>query len=104
MREVDIGTLDPDLRACIEVELASMPGSRVIKRRGKLFFKGKNGFEILLERLCQMKAQWVALVEHADLPESDKWTIFNMLLAGDARIEEVPGLGLKLMLPALRRH
>jgi hypothetical protein len=76
----------------------------VVKRKGRLFFKGKNGFEIPCERLCEIKARWVELVEHADLPEEEKWLIFTMLICGDARIEEVPGLGLKVTLPPSPRH
>jgi len=101
---VDIGEIDAGLRACIEEELASLPGAHLIKRKGRLFLKGKNGFEIPLARLCEIKARWVELVEHADLPEEEKWLIFTMLICGDARIEEVPGLGLKVTLPPSRRH
>jgi len=104
---VDLGAepIDAELRACIEEELASLPGARVIKRKGRLFLKGKGDFEILVERLCAIKARWVALVEHADLPDEDKWKIFCLLLAHeDARLEEVPGLGLKVILPPRRRH
>jgi hypothetical protein len=55
--------------------------------------------------MCEVKAQWVELVEHADLAEEEKWAIFCMLLVrDDARIEEVPGLGLKVTLPPNRRH
>src|SRR5262245_55454788 len=107
MRDVDLGTepIDPDLRACIEEELASLPGARVIKRKGRLFLKGKNGFEILVERLCTLKARWVELVERADLPDEQKWQIFALLMAHeDARLEEVPGLGLKVVLPPRQRH
>ena len=42
-----------------------------------------------------MRAQWAAHVEHADLSDADKFKIFAMLLFGDARLEQVPGLGLK---------
>jgi hypothetical protein len=39
------------------------------------------------------------------MSDDDKWKIFCLLLAhDDARIEEVPGLGLKVTLPARRRH
>ena len=96
---VDIGEID-----CIEAELATLPGARLIKRKGRLFLKGKNGFEIPLARLCEIKARWVELVEHADLPEEEKWLIFTMLICGDARLEEVPGLGLKVTLPPSPRH
>jgi hypothetical protein len=44
------------------------------------------------------------LVEHADLADEEKWLISTMLICGDARIEEVPGLGLKVILPPSRRH
>jgi len=107
MRDVDLGAelIDADLRACIEEELASLPGSRVIKRKGRLFLQGKNGFEILVERLCALKRRWVELVEHAPMSDDDKWKIFCLLLAhDDARLEEVPGLGLKVVLPPRSRH
>jgi hypothetical protein len=45
---VDIGEIDAGLRACIEAELASLPGSRLVKRKGRLFFKGKNGLTELI--------------------------------------------------------
>ena len=32
----------------IEAELASVPDSRVVKRKGRLFFKGKNGLTELI--------------------------------------------------------
>jgi hypothetical protein len=73
MKRVDLSTIDPQLRACIEEELASLPGAHLIKRKGRLFLKGKNGFEILVERLCAVKARWVQMVEHAPLAEEDKW-------------------------------
>jgi len=105
MKRGNLNTIDPDLRACIEQELASLPGAYLIERKGRLFLKGKNGFEILLQRLCEMKAQWCALVEHADLPEEQKWVIFNLMIArDDARLEHVPGLGLKVTLPPRQRH
>ena len=50
-----------------------------------------------------MKARWCALVEHADLPDEDKWAIFNLLIGGDGRLEQVPG-GLKVILPPRSRH
>jgi len=34
----------------------------------------------LCERLCEVKRRWCALVEHADLPEDDKWKIFCLLI------------------------
>lgn len=104
MRRVDIGAepIDADLKACIEAELADHPGAYVVKRRGQLFFR-KNRFEILCERLCAVKAQWAA-VEHADLADEEKRKIFALLLFGDAKLEAVPGVGLKLTLPARRSH
>jgi len=105
MKRIDPNTIDPKLRACIEDELANLPGAYLIERKGHLFLKGKNGFEILLERLIAMKTQWCALVEHADLPDEQKWVIFNLMMArDDARLEHVPGLGLKVTLPAQQRH
>jgi hypothetical protein len=44
------------------------------------------------------------LVEYADLTAEGKWLIFNLLMHGDARVEEVPGLGLKVTLPPSRGH
>jgi hypothetical protein len=90
------------------ISIRPVPGSdsaaALVKRKGRLFFKGKNGFEILCERLCAVKTQWARFVEHADLTDEEKWLIFNLLMRGDARIEEVPGLGLKVTLPPRRRH
>jgi len=57
-------TVDPQLRACIETELATLPGAHLIERKGRVFLKGKNGFEILVEKLCAVKRQWLELVEH----------------------------------------
>ena len=105
MKRVDPNSIDPKLPACIEGELARLPGAYVIERKGRLFLKGKNGFEILLERLCEMKAQLCALVEHAPMSDEDKFKIFALLMTReDARLEEVPGLGLKVTLPAQQRH
>jgi hypothetical protein len=103
---VDVGLepIDADLRACLEQELA-LPGVRLVKRKGRLFLKGKGGFEILAERLCEIKARWVELVENAPLTQQQREQIFCMLLAReDARVEEMPGLGLKVILPASNRH
>lgn len=107
MRNVDLSTerIDAELKSCIEEHLASLPGARVIKRKGRLFFKGSGGFEILCERLCAVKARWVEKVEHADFTDEQKWQIFALLLANDdARLEEVPGLGLKVIVPPRPRH
>jgi hypothetical protein len=105
MKRVDLNTIDPKLRACIEEELASLPGTYLIERKGRLFLKGKNGFEILLERLCELKARWCALVEHAPMSDDDKWKIFALMMThDDARLEHVPGLGLKVIVPAQQRH
>ena len=102
MRDVDLGAIDADLRACLEAEL-SLPGVRLVKRKGRLFLKGRK-FEILAERLCALKPRWVELVERADLPDEDKWKIFCLLVGGDGRLEEVAGVGLKVTLPPRRRH
>jgi|SRR5215468_5650454 len=110
MRELsraDIGNepIAPDLKACILGELANLPGARIIKRKGQFFLKAKSELEILCQRLFEMRSQWVELVEYADLAEEDKWAIFClMLVREDARLEEVPGLGLKVTLPATPRH
>jgi hypothetical protein len=50
-----------------------------------------------------MKARLVELVEHANLPDEDKWKIFALLIGGDGRLEQVPG-GLKVILPPRSRH
>jgi hypothetical protein len=39
--DLDAEPIDPELRACIQ-EAASLPGARVIKRKGRLFLKGKS--------------------------------------------------------------
>jgi len=73
--------------------------------RGRIFLKGKNGFEILLERLCALKDSGAPLVEHAPMSDDDKFKIFALMMThDDARLEEVPGLGLKVTLPACARH
>jgi len=51
--------IDADLKACILAELATQPGSRVIKREGRLYFITRHGFEILCPR-------WLEFVEYAD--------------------------------------
>jgi DNA-binding transcriptional LysR family regulator len=58
----------------------------------------------LLPRLTVDAGLLLELVEYADLTGEDKWLIFNVLMHGDARIEEVPRLGLKVTLPPSRRH
>jgi len=101
---IELGAIPAELRGCVEDELAALPGSRVIRRKGRLWFKGRNGFEILLERLCAVKARWVELVEHdSRLTEQQKWEIFCLLIGGDGRLEEVPG-GLKVTLRPRSRH
>ena len=35
MKRVDPSTIDLRLRACIEEELASLPGARLIERKGR---------------------------------------------------------------------
>jgi hypothetical protein len=47
-------------------ELATQPGSRVIKREERLFFRTRHGFEILCQRLREVKARWLEFVEYAD--------------------------------------
>jgi hypothetical protein len=56
-------------------------------------------------RLCELKRRWVEMVEHAPIADEDKWKIFALLMAhDDARLEEVPGLGLKVTFPPRARH
>jgi hypothetical protein len=95
-RVVDLSEpIGDDFRACIEEALAVQPGARVIKRRGHLFIKTRRGAEILCQHLYEAKQRWIeAGVEHADIPEGDKWKIFCLLVGGDARLERVPGVGL----------
>jgi len=107
MKRVDLNSepIDPELRACIEEALAVQPRARVIKRKGHLFLKTKRGSEILAQHLYEAKTRWIeAGVEEADLPDGDKWLIFNLLIHGNARLEHVPGVGLKATLPARTRH
>jgi len=59
---VDIGEIDAGLRACIETELASVPGSRVVKRKGRLFFKGKNGFAFRASGYARLKPDGSSLL------------------------------------------
>jgi hypothetical protein len=70
-------------------ELVSLPGARIVKRKGQLFLKSKNGFEILCQRLFEMRTRWVELVEYADLAEEDKWAIFCLMLV-DVVVDGVP--------------
>ena len=103
---VDIGNepIDRELKECLLTELYSHPGSRVIRRNGHLWFKSGR-FEILAERLCELKRRWVQMVEHAPMSDDDKFKIFALLMArDDARLEQVPGLGLKVTLPPRTRH
>jgi hypothetical protein len=107
MKRVDLHSepIADDLRACIEEALAVQPGARVIKRNGHLFIKTRRGSEILAQHLYQAKQRWIeAGVEHADLAVEDKWKIFCLLVGGNARLEHVPGLGLKVTLPARPRQ
>lgn len=92
--------IDPKLRACILEQLDLMPAV-VVKRHGHPFFRGRNGVEIEVSRLCAIKAEFVARIEHADLPSADKFAILNLMLFADARLE-VCELGVKVVLP--RRH
>jgi hypothetical protein len=57
---VDIGTepIDREFKACILHELFARPGSRVVKRGGRLFFQ-TGRFEIPCERLCEPSAAGV---------------------------------------------
>jgi len=55
--------IDPELRACPEEELANLPGARIVKRRGHLFFQSGR-FEILCSRLYEIKRRWIEMVEH----------------------------------------
>src|SRR5262249_30012603 len=57
----DLEAINPDLRDCLAQELARLPGSRVVKRRGRLMFQGLNGFEIAADVLCAAKARWAEL-------------------------------------------
>ena len=64
----------------------------------------RRGSEILAQHLYAAKQRWIeAGVEHADLPDEDRWLIFNLLIHNDGRLERVPG-GLKVTLPPRPRH
>ena len=103
--DLRVEPIDPQLRACIEEALAVQPGARVIKRRGHLFLKTRRGSEILCQHLFEAKQRWIeAGIEHADLPDEDKWKIFCLLVGAQARLEHVPGVGLKVSLPPCSRH
>ena len=106
MKRVDLNAepIGDDLRACIAEVLAAEPGACVIKRRGHLFIKTRRGREIFAQHPFEAKRRWIeAGVEHADLPEGEKWKIFCLLIGGDGRLEQVPG-GLKVTLPPRQRH
>src|SRR5262249_23069153 len=94
--------IDPELRACLEEELANLPGARIVKRRGHLFFQSGR-YEFRGPRLSEIKRRWIEMVEHADLAREDKWKIFCLLTHGTARLEHIPGVGLKATLPARAR-
>src|SRR5262249_1850812 len=87
---------------------AGRPAGRAHDRaQGPTIPEGKERFRNLLERLCEMKARWCALVEHAPMSDGDKWKILALLMAhDDARLEELPsgGLGVKVTLPPRQRH
>jgi hypothetical protein len=95
---VDIGEIDAGLRACIETWFSGG------QTQGAVVFQRQERLRNSVRAAKRDKARWVELVEHADLPEEEKWLIFTMLICGDARIEEVPGLGLKVTLPPSPRH
>ena len=99
--EIRAERIDPDLRACILEQLDRIPNATAVKRHGHLFFRGRNGLEIEASRLCAIRAEFVARIEHADLPQADKFAIFNLMLFADARLE-FGALGVKVVLP--RRH
>jgi len=90
--------IDPDLRDCIEEELARLPGSRLVKRRGRLFFQGLAGFEVGAEVLCAAKARWAELQRRGSFLDSEIWDLLVLLIGGDARLRDIPG-GISLELP-----
>lgn len=95
---LDFEPIDPHLRDCLEEELARLPGSRLVKRRGRLIFQGLNGFEIAAETLCGAKARWAELQRRASLMDSQVWDFLVLLLGGDVRLRDVPA-GISLDLP-----
>ena len=89
-----------DLRDCIAEELARLPGSRLVKRRGRLIFQGLNGFEIAAEVLCAAKARWAELQQSgATITDEQVWDFLVLLIGGDVRLREIPGVGISLDLP-----
>ena len=97
--DLDLEPIDPALRDCIAEELARLPGSRLVKRRGRLSYQGLNGFEIAAEVLCAAKARWAELQQcGAAISDSQIWDFLVLLIGGDVRLRDVPG-GISLDLP-----
>jgi len=96
--DLDFEPIDPDLRDCIAEELARLPGSRLVKRRGRLFFQGLNGFEIRAEVLCAAKARWAKLQHSGAITDEQIWDFLVLLIAGDVRLRDIPN-GISLDLP-----
>jgi hypothetical protein len=61
--DISVEPIDRELKSCILSELFAHPdsrvhpGSRVVKRRGQLFFQ-RGRFEMLCERLCAARRRW----------------------------------------------
>lgn len=91
--DLDLEPIDPDLRDCLAEELGRLPGSRIVKRRGRLIFCGLNGFEIAAENLCAAKARWAELQRRAgaSILDAQIWDYLVLLIAGDVRLREIPG-------------
>jgi hypothetical protein len=98
--DLDLEPINPHLRDCITEELARLPGSRLVKRRGRLFYQGLNGFEIAAEVLCAAKARWAELQQSgATITDEQIWDFLVLLIGGDVRLREIPGVGYSLDLP-----
>jgi hypothetical protein len=48
--------IDPQLRDCLEEELARLPGSRLVIRRGRLVFKGRGDLGVVVSRAAMPAA------------------------------------------------
>lgn len=95
----DLEPIDPDLRDCLAEELARLPGSRVVKRRGRLIFQGLNGFEMRADVLCAAKARWAELQRCGPFTDEQIWDFLVLLIGGDVRLRNIPGVGYSLDLP-----
>jgi len=106
LSRADIGAepIDPDLKACILAELATQPGSRVIKRKGGCSSEQSTGSKFCASACARLRRDGSNSSNTPTSRHEEKWLIFNLLMHADAKLEEVPGLGLKVTLQASPRH